>query len=71
MKNQPLRGEPGFKVKLILSLEEVLCGYTYLQVSYKVNLLSMKARQAREGTQVQETEAEQRPQRTAMNVDGR
>ena len=62
MKNQPLRGEPGFKVKLILSLEEVLCGYTYLQVSYKVNLLSMKARQAREGTQVQETEDREKEQ---------
>ena len=39
----------------MLSLE-VLCGYTYLQVSYKVHLLSMKATQAQEGAQVQETE---------------
>ena len=37
-------------------MSRVLCGYTYLQVSYKVHLLSMKARQAQEGTQVPETE---------------
>ena len=65
----------------MLSLE-VLCGYTYLQVSYKVHLLSMKATQAQESAQVQETDdrekraettgpATDEPQRTAMNVGGR
>ena len=48
-----------------LSLEKVLCGYTYLQVSYKVHLLSMKATQAQEGAQVQETEDREKRAETA------
>ena len=48
----------------MLSLE-VLCGYTYTQVSYKVHLLSMKATQAQEVAHVQETEDREKRAETA------